>query len=367
MACAALVASCHPENLSLLNEQGWAPEVKESLNLLLSKEGGGNAYAVFDFDKTSAVGDISQALWVYQIEHLRFADAPAHAFLDGITEPEKPLDGIGLTSAQMGAELQREYNEMKALLDAGESLDNIHKSDTYLDFRARMYSFLAGLDATFPATVSYIWMPGLLTGYTNEEANQVVKDAIKDQYGKDKPGFDDWISPDGRWGGPVEHGIWFSDEMKELYKCLKERGIKAYVCSASHELIVEALACDPVLGPGLPADQVFGLRTIEEDRFNATYDPNYEQPMKEGKVRCIKANMAPSHGGAGPVLVGGDSNGDVAMLTSFEDTRIGLIIDVNRPADSAIGQLISRSRAGDSRFIVQPNFIAVPTPPGGGI
>jgi hypothetical protein len=45
----------------------WDPQVQTALNGLLSNCGG-DSYAVFDF--TSIVHDISQALWVYQIECL---------------------------------------------------------------------------------------------------------------------------------------------------------------------------------------------------------------------------------------------------------------------------------------------------------
>ncbi len=361
--CVLATVSCTPS----LKEKGWVPEVRTSLNTILKEEADRDNYAVFDFDKTSVVGDISQALWVYQIENLRFADAPSHAFLDGIPDPDKMLEGVGMTSAQMGAVLQDEYMEMKAVLGSGESIKNIRKSDTYLDFRARMYSFLVALDENFPQEVGYIWMPGLLTGYTHEEATQVVKDAVKEHIGKDKPGYENWISPDGRWGGPVERGLYFSPEMKELYKCLSKSGITPYVCSASHELVVEALACDPVLGPGLPPEQVFGLRSVTGERFTAEYDRTYPQPMKEGKVLCINEMIATRHGGKEPVIVGGDSGGDVPMLTAYPDTRGSLIIDVCRPAESAIGRLISKSREGDGRYLVQPNFITYPIPEGGGI
>ncbi len=59
----------------LLGPGSWDPSVRESLDSLLASGSGG--YAVFDFDKTSIVHDISQALWVYQIENLRYADAPS--------------------------------------------------------------------------------------------------------------------------------------------------------------------------------------------------------------------------------------------------------------------------------------------------
>ena len=196
-------------------------------------------------------------------------------------------------------------------------------------------------------------MPGLLAGYTEKEARKVVHDAIVEHLGADKLAVQEWRSKDGKWGGLVERGIYFSPEMKNLFECLKANKIDAYICSASLELIVEELACNPELGAGLPPEQVFGLRFVPSQKLVAKYDNSYVQPMGEGKVTCIETLIAPSYGGRGPVLVGGDSNGDVPMLTAFEDMRQGLLIDVGRPADSPIGQLV---RSGDSRYLVQPAF-----------
>ena len=59
--------------------------------------------------------------------------------------------------------------------------------------------------------------------------------------------------------------------------------------------------------------------------------------LRRQEVRCILENIAPLHGGRGPALVAGDSNGDFAMLTSFKDLKVGLI--VNCLGSGAIGGL----------------------------
>jgi hypothetical protein len=68
--------------------------------------------------------------------------------------------------------------------------------------------------------------------------------------------------------------------------------------------------------------------------------------------------MAPAYGFAGPVLVAGDSNGDVPMLTAFPDTWHGLIIDVGRSPESSIGQLAAQARfeRNRGRYLLQPSF-----------
>ena len=319
------LTACHAPKT--LESGSWDPHVRESLNALLASAQPGG-YAVFDFDKTSIVHDVSQALWVYQIEHLAFADAPAHAFIDGIPDPSREM-APGVSFAQMGASLEAEYEILVQRLGAGMSLEQVRESEPYLDFRARMFSL---------------------------EAREVIHGAILEHLGKDKLAVEEWRSPDGRWGGAVERGIYFSPEMKDLFACLKDNGITPYVCSASLELIVEGLACDPDLGPGLPPEQVFGLRFIPSEPIAAVYDSTYVQPIGPGKVSCIKTHMAPLHGGRGPILVAGDSNGDVPMLTAFEDMRCGLIIDVGRSLTSPIGELAALARSGGARYLLQPAF-----------
>lgn len=363
--CITLAVACQSR---VLSGGVWDPEVRSELCDLILSRADGDSYAVFDFDKTSIVHDISQALWVYQVEHLRYADAPSHAFLDGIPDPSK---AIGQESfADFGAVLQEEFGELTALLEQGLPLEEIHAMETYLDFRARMAYLLENMDDAPGAGISYLWMPGLLTGYTDQEARALVRDAIEDQLGKEKVAVEWWESPDGAFRTPVERGIWFSPEMKELYAALTAHGITPYVCSASLELIVEELACNPQLGVGLPPEQVFGLRFVPGETLAAVFDPDYVQPIREGKVGCINAYMAPLHGGAGPVLVCGDSNGDVAMLTAYPETVHGLIIDVGRSPETAIGQLASQARAESNkgRYLLQPSFaVAAGELEGGGI
>lgn len=358
--CVLLMFSCSTQETqeeTLLQEGKWDPQVRKALNELLRDSGKG-AYAVFDFDQTTIVHDITQALWVYQIEHLRYADAPAHHFLDGIPQKDVKMPGEEVSYADMGEVLTVEYNTMKSRLDAGESIETIRQSDEYLDFRARMVSLINAMDEQYGSWVTFLWQPGLLAGYTEAEASALIRDAIAEHLGKDKLAVEQWRSPNGHWGGEVQRGIWISPEMKDLYKCLTAAGIDTYVCSASLELIVEILACDPVLGFGLPADKVYGLRFISGERIVAQFDPAYEQPIKEGKVDCIRAYMAPTHGNAEPILVAGDSNGDVPMLTTFPNMKHGLIIDVGRSPESPIGQLAIKAKEENNTgiYLLQLSF-----------
>ena len=338
---------------------GWDSLVYAELNQLIADNAHKGNYAVFDFDKTTIAHDISNAVMIYQIEHLRFGDAVQCAFSNGIPEMKEPLNGIEISAAEMGLDIKKDYRQMQAMMDRGMTLEEVQQTDVYLDYRARFISFLDALNQTFPVDVWYAWMPGLLGGFTREEAKAVIRDALYEHYGKEKVCVEEWRSPDGRWGGKVERGVYLPDEIRNLYRALDENEIDAYVCSASSELIVETFACDSVLGLGLPEDRVFGLRFEDADTVTADYEKDYPQSMFAGKVQCIRTCIAPQYDGRDPVLVAGDSNGDVAMLTNFAGMQRGLLIDVGRNPESAIGLLVTKARSEGShgRYLLQPSFV----------
>lgn len=154
----------------------------------------------------------------------------------------------------------------------------------------------------------------------------------------------------GKVSGTHPEGIGVSNEMKSLYKTLKANGIDVFIVSASLKTVVEAMACGPEFGFDMEPDHVFGLRMKEtaDGRFSAEYDESYIQTFKEGKTGAIKEYVAPSHGGKGPCLVAGDSNGDYNMLTDFDDMKVGLIINCGNKGN--IGALAS---SGDPKIAIQ--------------
>ncbi|MBQ2518476.1 MAG: hypothetical protein II538_00505, partial [Bacteroidaceae bacterium] len=158
---------------------GWDSLVYTELNQLIAENAHKGNYAVFDFDKTTIAHDISNAVMIYQIEHLRFGDAVQCAFSNGIPAIKEPLNGIGISSAEMGLDIKKDYRQMQAMMDRGMTLEEVQQTDVYLDYRARFISFLDALNQTFPVEVWYAWMPGLLGGFTREEAKAVIRDALR--------------------------------------------------------------------------------------------------------------------------------------------------------------------------------------------
>ena len=118
------------------------------------------------------------------------------------------------------------------------------------------------------------------------------------------------------------------------------------------------MACDPEF-LGLDTAHVFAIRMKRDSTgfILQEYQQGYIQPYKKGKSDAIREYIAPRYDGRGPVLVGGDSNGDYSMLTSFPDMRVGLIIDKNQQ-ESGIGDLRRQALDAEnggapSRYVLQ--------------
>ncbi len=346
------VVSCGPK---VLEKDHWQKAVHETLSELILECGNSSAdyagsprpYAVFDFDNTSVVGDISNNLMVWQIEHLQFGpQAIAEGFLPCVEDRSVTLPGYDITAEEMSELLMKNYTVLKARLDSGTPLDEVQKSEEYLTFRAAFFTLYEGLSAIDYAMMCQ-WMPALLSGLPMDQARSWLAASTQANLKLGECTREEWVSPDGRFKVESERGLVITDEMRHLYQSLTDNGIDVYVCSASMEWFVETLACDKEIGFGLPEENVFGLRFVDSDVFTPEWVSDYSQPLKEGKVACIESMIAPLYGGAGPVLVGGDSNGDVAMLTSFDDMRHGLIWDRGNSGD--IAALADQARAGRNR------------------
>lgn len=312
-----LLLSCAPA----LERGEWEEDPYQALNGLLQDKSLRGSYAVFDCDNTTILHDVTHTLMLYLIENLEFADAADAHFLHGLSQTDFPLEGLGLTAEEMGNYLTDSYKRLKAMKDSGVPMEEIHKMDEYLDFRAAFLAFYNAIGLHYSYGELCLWEPMLSMGLPNE----VCESSLKHWLSQGRVWNETWTSTDGRFTGVAEKGLVIPQDMKNLMSSLRRSGITPYICSASMEWLVEALACNPENGLGFGPDQVYGVRFVDGD-----YDLAYAQPFKEGKVACIDSYIAPLHCNAQPVLVAGDSSGDVAMLTAYPDMKVGLIMNQHR-------------------------------------
>lgn len=358
-AILSVLVSCNRP--SQLPKDNWEPAVYEALSRMIAREGIRSEnynpecrpYAVFDFDNTTIVNDISLTLMIYQIENLRYAFAPENAFeafTAAIPDLDKVLDGPGLSTRQLGEDIAADYKALNGMLKQGMELEQIHSTEEYLDFRAKLEALNEGVENTYDYATLCLWQPSLFSGMSCEELQNLTRESVDHWMARDGISKELWESPDGKVAVEISKGLILPLESIHLYKTLKDNGFDVYVCSASLEAIVEVMVCSAEYGLGLSADKVFGIRLDDE---------NYDQTFMEGKTACINKLIAPNHGGRAPSLVAGDSNGDYAMLTAFDDLSVGLIFDCKRSGNIAalVDKANTKMTAGTSTrpiYVVQP-------------
>lgn len=323
----------------------WAPEVHKALDELIKEEGsfsrhydeGRRPYAVFDFDNTTILSDISVTLMVYQIDSMRFAFPPDSAFkvfTASINDVDMELIIPGkeyhLTVRSLAEDLAADYAVLYGRHDYA------HLPE-YQDFRVKLWNLAWGVNCTMDYGTSCLWITTLFDGMTRQEIKALARESVMCWQRCGRIWQEEWACES--LSAKVPKGLALTPEMRSLYQSLKDNGIDVYVCSASLEEVVEAMACDAVFGLGLDTDHVFGLRVQEHEdgTIKCAFAEDYAQPFKAGKVTCIEQNMMPLQGGRAPILVGGDSNGDYEMLTAFPEMRVGLIINCGN--GGGIGEL----------------------------
>ena len=332
-------------------------------------------YAVFDYDNTTVLQDVELACTAWQIENLRFKFNPDQVegiFSYSIPDLDKPLPGIGadgISSRMLISDVASDYRVMmeSAGVSCGwdlspEQLAEVQQMPEFLDIRAKIWCLYEGLFFAFSYHEGFPVLMGMLHGMSYPEVDALMKEGIAAQVAKGRLGDVVWESPEMGQAGKVSYvipdGLALSQEMRNLYKALPENGIDVYVYSASMEAVVEAMACDPQY-LGLDTAQVFSLRLVkgEDGLVSQDYLPGYVQPYKTGKTEAIRTYTMPKYDGRDPVLIGGDSNGDYSMLTSFPGMRVGLIIDKGQ-TEPGIGDLRKQALEAEaegapSKYVLQ--------------
>lgn len=352
----------------------WEKDNYKKLNSLIRSEGirsrtyseDNRPYAVFDFDNTSIVNDVENSLVAYQIQNLRYRMNPDElnaALTDCLPDLNVKILGE-LTTAMLVEDILADYaylyeayvgkfNNPKSP-EAVAAMAEVKKTDEYRDFCAKFSALYDAIGEGYDYGTFCLWILKLFNGFTYDELTALTKESCAYFSAMDEITDVTWESPERGVCGKVSwthaEGLKVTDEMKDLYQTLRENGFDVYICSASMETIVEAMACDPAYGFNMDPEYVFGLRLADGGSgvINAEYDPTYAQTFKEGKTAAIRAIMAPLHNGEGPDLVGGDSNGDYNMLTDFPDLKVGLIINCGNGGN--IGKLMT---SGDPKYVVQ--------------
>ena len=339
----------------------WRPENRQALVKLIDENKNKGNYAVFDWDYTSIYQDTQENLFRYQIDNLRFKmtpeqfavairkDIPSTDFADEFVN----VNGEKINIDKIAQDLVKDYAfiYINYIKDKKMSLEEIKKTEEFKDFRGKLAFLYEAIGGSFSHDVAYPWVLYLFTGMNKEEVQQLAKEAndfgIGNRLGKYTIESSDVLT--GK-AGKVSHkynsGLRTQPETANLFHQLMANGITVYIVSASLEDIVEVFATDSTYGYNLKPENVYGMRLeMNGDTYKTEYKHGYPQTQTKGKVQIINEYLKPMHGGKDPILVAGDSAGDVNMLSEYKGTKALLLM--KRP-----GKLDDIAK--DKRALIQP-------------
>jgi hypothetical protein len=125
---------------------------------------------------------------------------------------------------------------------------------------------------------------------------------------------------------------------------LRKSGFDVYVCSASFIDVIKEISSNPEYKYGNPENMAYAME-LERDangRIVTEYRRGYDQTQGAGKTKTIERFLVKKYG-YGPLLIGGDSEGDQNMMGDFADTKIVLIINRLRSPKTDIGQFSKKA------------------------
>ncbi|ALS03247.1 phosphoserine phosphatase [Enterococcus silesiacus] len=371
------VSSNKETDHSVLETNSWFDKNYQAINNLI-KENGVNSkgydvknkpYAVFDWDNTTIFNDIGEATFMYQIENLQFKMTPEELEKalkmnipkDNFKDEWNNSDGNAVNIDKVTSDIVNDYKIIDQSYDGmngQKKLAEIKDTEEYKDFSTKIRYLYDAIGDTFSSDISYPWVTYLFTGMTADEVQELTREAI--DYSLNLPiemvtlkSPESLKSEAGQVEVNVQRGIRTIPEMQNLYKILMENGIEVYVCSASYIDVIIPFATEEKYGYEVPTDHIYAMRLVKEkDVIQTKFDTAYNQTQGDGKTKTIKKYIAEKHNNNGPILVAGDSAGDVAMLTDFDDMELGLIFNRNKSGD--IGELYKKATDKES---TNPNYL----------
>lgn len=370
------------KSIPALDAGKWAPATYKRIQRMIDENGikslnfdpKNKPYAVFDWDQTSIFNDTQEELFRYQIENLlfkmtpeQFADAIRYQIpKDDFVKEYNNLDGQPVNIDKIASDLDARYRylyENYVGFKGSKTLEEIKKTEEFIDFRGKLAYLYEAIGGTFSADVSYPWVLYLFTGMTTQEVQKMTEDSNDKAIGERLESYvltssEKLKGNAGVVSGKYKRGLRLAPEMSNLMNTLRANGIDVYVCSASLEDVVKVFASLPKYGYNLPPENVIGMRLEKDEKglYKTEYKKDYPQTQQMGKTQVIKDMLVKKYG-HGPIFVATDSQGDYYMATDFKDTQLVLIINRVRSLSDKITILAKEASETigkpDARYILQ--------------
>lgn len=330
------------------------------MKLIEENKNKGN-YAVFDWDYTSIYQDTQENLFRYQIDNLRFEMTPEQFAIairkdipkEDFTDEFVNVKGEKINIDKIAKDLDSDYSFLyeNYIKNKNMSLEKIKETEEFKDFRGKLAFLYEAIGGSFSHDIAYPWVLYQFTGMDKKEVQELAKEAndfgIGNRLGKYPIESSDILTGSaGKVSYQYNSGLRTQPEIANLFHQLIENGIAVYIVSASLEDVVEVFATDITYGYNLKPENIYGMRLeMDGERYKSEYKHDYPQTQTKGKVEIINKYLKAKHKGKDPILVAGDSSGDVNMLSEYKGTKVLLLMKRDGKLDDI---------AGDKRALIQP-------------
>lgn len=336
-----------------LARKNWEPFVYQRLNDIIEQfrqteqtPKSQRAYVVFDFDNTSAIGDVEDNLMMYFLDHLVYRLSPDELYdsmtsgpfdFDTTIEPGKPH----LTPSNLAKDIRMQYEWLyNHYIDQADlTLAEVKKTEHYRDFAAKLRYYYKWVNSNFQRVAGEPWLTYWFSGYTPEELVALTHSMLREALVKPFAVLQMTSSPQlPGHTGVVEtnfvSGLSFPPELLNLYGAFQQANIETYVVSASPIDVVRTAATE--YGYNVPRDHVIGMRySLNSDgQIQAAMAPETYITKQTGKTEAIKQLIAPHHENRQPIALFGDSMGDYDMMMRFDGVTLNVLFNCYHQDDT---------------------------------
>lgn len=325
------------------------------------------SYVVFDFDNTSAIGDVEDNLMMYFLEHLAYRLEPAALLKIMTTGPfdfDTPIDSKRpkLTLRNLAKDVNSQYIWLyeQYIQGASSTLSEIKQSEQYHDFSAKIRFYYKWVNSNLQRIAGEPWLTYWFIGYTPEELIDITRKMLKEALAQTIEVKQMKSSPNypGE-AGVVETnfiaGLSFPEELLDLYAAFQQANIDTYVVSASPIDVVRTAATE--FGYNVPYDQVIGMRYTlnEQGTIEAQMATDTFITKQAGKSEAITALIATRHQNRQPIALFGDSMGDYHMMRQFSDVKLNVLFNCYHQDDTQqlVKEAIDVFNQANARFVLQ--------------
>jgi phosphoglycolate phosphatase-like HAD superfamily hydrolase len=322
----------------------WYPRNRRALEKFLSLSFI-NDYAVVDFDNTLSIGDSQWTLFSGQAERMAYELKPEelHNLLSKEFTEEEFVSKIPSFSFSYGDVIEDIVNSYRVFYAAGETgfKTQIRPTTHHLEkeeFLTKMLFLLSQVESflSVDAACRFIQYPfvhlspkevySLAMAVHSEIADQTQKKGIEHVLHTPPKEIQ---SRTGVISVELDEGFMVVPEMSELLQEFAQKGIALYCISSSQEDTIKAAIENPPFHlPPFKGIFTENLLLDKTGHYCGEYDfIRHPSTFGEGKKQAIIEKLLPLYHGKSPVFMAGDSDGDYAFLSSFEEAKIILIFN----------------------------------------